>query len=101
MRVIVFFDLPVGTAAERKAYTRFHRSLVKGGFLMMQKSVYCKLALNPTSAQSIMNSVRDMKPPQGLIQMLTITEKQFARMEFVLGKYHTEIIDTEDRLVIL
>lgn len=41
MRVIVFFDLPVGTAAERKAYTRFHRSLVKGGFLMMQKSVYC------------------------------------------------------------
>lgn len=48
-----------------------------------------------------MNSVRDMKPPQGLIQMLTITEKQFARMEFVLGEYHTEIIDTEDRLVIL
>ena len=101
MRVIVFFDLPVGTAAERREYARFRRALVKDGFLMMQESVYSKLALNPTAANSIMEAVRSRKPAKGLIQMLVITEKQFSRMEYVLGEYHQQIIDDEERLVIL
>lgn len=101
MRVLVFFDLPVETKADRREYARFRRGLVKEGFLMMQESVYCKLALNPTMARSIMDSVRARRPPKGLVQMLLVTEKQFSRMEFVLGEYHTEIIDDEERLVIL
>ena len=101
MRVLVFFDLPVGTAAERKAYARFRKGLVKDGFLMLQESVYCKLALNPTAARSIMDAVRARGPDKGMIQMLVITEKQFSRMELVLGEVQTQIIDNEDRLVIL
>lgn len=101
MRVIVFFDLPVNTAAERKAYTRFRKALIKDGFLMMQESVYCKLALHPTAAKSILESVRAIRPEKGVIQMLLITEKQFSRMELVLGEYQTNIVDSEDRLVIL
>ncbi len=101
MRVIVFFDLPVGTSAERRAYSRFRQGLIKDGFLMMQESVYCKLALNPTAAKGIMDSVRERRPEKGLIQMLTVTEKQFSRMELVLGEYHSQIIDNEERLVIL
>ena len=101
MRVIVFFDLPVTTAAERREYTRFRKGLLKDGFLMLQESVYCKLALNPTAANSILESVRAKRPEKGLIQMLVITEKQFSRMELVLGEYHTQVIDNEDRLVIL
>ena len=38
MRVLVFFDLPVETKAERREYARFRRALVKDGFLMMQES---------------------------------------------------------------
>ena len=68
---------------------------------MMHESVYTKLALNATVANAIMERVRDNKPPQGLIQMLTVTERQFAKMELVLGEYRTEIIDDERRLVIL
>lgn len=101
MRVIVFFDLPVGTASERREYARFRKGLMKDGFLMMQESVYCKLALNPTAANAIMDAVRTRKPAEGLIQMLVVTEKQFSRMEFVLGEYRSEIIDNEERLVIL
>ena len=101
MRVIVFFDLPVGTAAERREYARFRKGLVKDGFLMMQESAYCKLALNPTAAKSIMDAVRARKPAEGLIQMLVVTEKQFSRMEFVLGEHRSQIIDGEERLVIL
>ncbi|NLC72559.1 MAG: CRISPR-associated endonuclease Cas2 [Ruminococcaceae bacterium] len=101
MRVIVFFDLPVGTASERKEANRFRRSLIKQGFLMMQESVYCKLALNAGSAGIIMDAVRENKPDSGLVQMLTITEKQFSKMEFVLGEFSSEIIDTDERLIII
>lgn len=101
MRVFVFFDLPTATAAERREYSRFRKSLIKEGFLMMQESVYVKLALNATTAQSVMQAVHKKKPSKGLVQMLMVTEKQFARMEFVLGEYHSEIIDNEERLVIL
>lgn len=101
MRVIVFFDLPIQTAAERREYTRFRRGLIKNGFLMMQESVYTKIALNMTSAASIMQTVREMKPSSGMVQMLTVTEKQYARMEYVLGDRQTEIVDSDERLVFL
>lgn len=40
MRIIVMFDLPVGTASERKDYQQFRKYLVKSGFIMMQESIY-------------------------------------------------------------
>ncbi|MDD3092982.1 MAG: CRISPR-associated endonuclease Cas2, partial [Clostridia bacterium] len=46
MRIIVFFDLPTVSYAERREYTRFRKFLIRSGFLMMQESVYCKLAHN-------------------------------------------------------
>lgn len=101
MRVIVFFDLPVQTPAQRQNYTRFRKHLTRSGFLMMQESVYCKLALNMSAAGAVMESVRQNKPPEGLVQMLVVTEKQFARMEFVVGESHSEIIDSDERTVFL
>ena len=52
MRIIVLFDLPVETAEDRSEYGKFRRSLIKSGFLMMQESIYCKLAVNSTMAQT-------------------------------------------------
>ena len=40
MRILVFFDLPVTTGEERRAYTKFRKFLIKDGFLMLQESVY-------------------------------------------------------------
>lgn len=57
MRVMVLFDLPVLSDSERREYTRFRKFLIKSGFLMMQESVYVKLALNQTAAQSICEQV--------------------------------------------
>ena len=53
MRVIVFFDLPTETPDDKREYRNFRKFLIKKGFLMMQESVYCKLALNATVAESI------------------------------------------------
>lgn len=101
MRVLVFFDLPTLTSAERREYRRFQKFLIKSGFIMLQESVYAKLALNQTASAAVMQAVRKNKPAGGLVQMLVITEKQFAKMEFITGEFHSEVLDTDERLVIL
>lgn len=101
MRVVVFFDLPTESADERRDYRRFRQMLLKNGFVMMQESVYSKIALNSTAAEVIKETVRKNKASKGLIQMLVVTEKQFESMEFVLGTAQSVIIESSDRLVIL
>ncbi len=99
MRMILFFDLPTETSQERREYTRFRKYLLKSGFMMMQESVYCKIALNQTVVNSLYDSLQKNKPGKGLIQVLTVTEKQFSKMEFVHGEYHGDIINTDERFV--
>ena len=101
MRVMVMFDLPVGTGSQRREYTRFRKFLLKNGFVMQQESVYSKLALNTSIAQRIEDNVRRNKPPEGLVQMLTITEKQYSRMELLVGEVQSEVIQSDERLIIL
>ena len=99
MRMILFFDLPTETSQERREYTRFRKYLLKSGFMMMQESVYCKIALNQTVVNSLYDSLQKNKPGKRLIQVLTVTEKQFSKMEFILGEYHGDIINTDERFV--
>ncbi len=101
MRVIVFFDLPMESSREKRKYSRFRKYLIKSGFLMIQKSVYTKLALNSTASNAIMDNVRKNKPEYGLVQMLCITEKQFSKIEFVVGDYSSTLINSTDRVVFL
>ncbi len=101
MRVIVMFDLPVGTSAERREYSVFRKYLIKNGFCMMQESIYCKMAVNSTMADTIVNNIRKNKPKYGLVQVLRITEKQFASMEFIVGQSKMDVLDTTERIVIL
>ena len=101
MRVIVFFDLPTESGEDRRQYRKFRKFLIKKGFLMMQESVYCKLALNTTVADSIVQAVKANKPSSGLVQLLVIIEKQFSRMEFVVGTSQNNILDSDERIVIL
>ena len=100
MRVIVFFDLPTVTMEERREYAKFRKYLVKSGFIMMQESVYSKLAQNATVADSIISNVKKNKPPEGLVQLISITEKQFQKMEYIIGSSNSVVLDTDERLVI-
>ena len=101
MRVLVMFDLPVTTAVGRKEYTRFRKFLIKSGFIMLQESIYCKLATNDSAADAIISSVRAHKPEDGLVQVLRVTEKQFARMEYIVGEAANGVLDSPERIVFL
>lgn len=101
MRIILFFDLPTESLENKREYRKFRKFLIKKGFLMLQESVYCKLALNQTVAKAVVNSVKSNKPKDGLVQLIVITEKQFSKMEYICGENKSNIIDSDSKLVIL
>lgn len=101
MRILVMFDLPVGTTSERREYTKFRKYLVKNGYLMLQESIYCKLAQNSTVADALVDNLRKNRPESGLVQVLKITEKQYEKMEFIVGEFSSDVLDTDERLVII
>ncbi len=101
MRMIVFFDLPTLTAQDRRQYRQFRKNLIKNGFMMLQESVYCRMVLNSTVEKSVAEAIRCAKPPEGTVQLLTVTEKQFSKMEFITGEKTGDVVDSDERLVIL
>ena len=101
MRVMVFFDLPVLTEKNRKDYWDFRKFLIKTGFLMLQESVYCKLVPNGAAADAVAENVKRNKPGAGCVQLLRVTEKQYAKMEYVVGNSKTNVLDSDERLVII
>lgn len=101
MRVLVLFDLPVKTYENMRAYRMFRSFLIKQGFMMLQESVYCKLVLNGSMAAVVTANIHKNAPDNGLVQILTVTEKQYAKMDLVIGTNNTNVLNTDERLVIL
>lgn len=101
MRILVLFDLPITTLENKRSYRAFRKYLLKNGFMMMQESVYCRIALNAVVAGAIINNVKLNLPTDGLVQLLTVTERQFSRMEVLLGEEHNNVLNSDERLVIL
>lgn len=101
MRMIVFFDLPTETLEDRRNYRKFRKALIKNGFIMMQESVYCKLLTTPSVEKSVKNLIQKNKPEKGIVQTLLVTEKQFSKMEFVVGEWQNDVINNNERLIVL
>lgn len=101
MRVIVFFDLPTLTTKDKREYRKFRRFLINEGFVMMQESIYSKIALNNTTAGLIKNKVRRNKVKNGLIQLMVVTEKQYSAIEYVAGEAPSKVVDDTNRMVVL
>ena len=101
MRIIVFFDLPSETSNDRREYRAFRNFLIKNGFVMMQESVYSKIVLNNTIGEAVIENVKKHKVSKGLIQLLTVTERQFEKMEFIVGERKNTVVDSDSRLIVL
>lgn len=101
MRLVVLFDLPTLTSNDRKEYRKFRKFLISNGFVMMQESVYMKLALNYSIMNRVKENIKKNKPLKGLVQVLVITEKQFSKMETLIGETQDIIVNTDERMLIL
>lgn len=102
MRLLVFFDLPVETAKQRREYRLFRKFLIKEGYLMLQESVYAKLVANDGNADGAVHRLRKHRPPAGLVQVLKVTEKQFSTMVYITGNREAySELDTMEEFVVL
>ena len=101
VRTIVFFDLPNIYVKDKKNYSKFRKYLLSEGFIMMQESVYSKIVMNTQQSTLLLKRLRKNAPKKGIIQVLTITERQYSQIEYIIGESNSKIINTEDRLVIL
>ncbi len=86
MRIIVFFDLPVVKKKERKIYAQFRRFLLNDGYDMIQYSVYSRLCNGSDMTNKHLKRLNQSLPEKGSIRCLTITEKQYEDMKFLVGK---------------
>lgn len=85
MRLLVFFDLPMVTKAEKRAYVQFRRFLLNDGYDMIQWSVYGRIVNGRDAEAKHLTRLADSLPPQGSVRCMTVTEKQYAGMRLLVG----------------
>jgi CRISPR-associated protein Cas2 len=85
MRLFVFFDLPTNTRLERKQATKFRSALLKNGFSMLQYSVYVRVCKGQEIINKYIDKINYNLPKKGHIRVLQITDKQYGRMQILIG----------------
>lgn len=86
MWVLVFFDLPTETKKDRKNYTDFRKRIMSDGFQMFQFSMYVRHCSSQENMQVHLQRVKSILPPKGHIGIMSVTDKQFGKMEIYRGK---------------
>lgn len=86
MRILVFFDLPVVTASEKKSAAKFRNFLLKDGYHMVQWSVYSRICNGTDSIAMHKSRLQQNLPEKGSVRMLTLTEKQYESIVVLLGE---------------
>lgn len=85
MWVILFFDLPVESASERKIYAEFKKMLRKKAFHALQKSVYLRWTDTTASAHFCISEIKKNCPPYGELAILCLTENNIKSSLFFHG----------------
>lgn len=86
MWLMVMFDLPVLTKAERKAATGFRNFLLDEGFEMTQFSVYMRHVVGKEQAEAVTKRVEKSAPRTGKIRVIFLTDKQYENTRILDGR---------------
>lgn len=86
MRILLMFDLPTGNKYERKTYSDFKKFLLKDGYHMEQFSVYSRISLSRSDANTHLQRLRNHIPPVGSVIAFILTEKRFANKIILTSK---------------
>jgi CRISPR-associated protein Cas2 len=96
--ILVFYDLPTETKAERKVAARFRKDILRDGFGMFQFSIYLRHCSSRENADVHIKRVKKILPEKGHIGILTVTDKQFGMIELFYGKSEKALPDTPQQL---
>lgn len=81
MWLVVMFDLPTTTKADKRRYRHFRDLLLDEGFAMLQYSIYARHLATRERAAAKTARIAANIPFRGEIRVLKVTEAQFSRME--------------------
>lgn len=78
MWCVVMFDLPVGSAEERRAANGFRHLLIDLGFWRVQYSVYALYTPRAGGSRRAVAAIRSGLPGGGEVRIMHITDHQWA-----------------------
>jgi CRISPR-associated protein Cas2 len=100
MWLFAMFDLPVDEPALRREYTQFRKALLKEGFSMFQYSVYVHYAASEEAEEVYRRRVHMALPSHGQVRLVSVTDRQFEKMEVYVGKKRKPAEDPPHQLVL-
>jgi len=100
MWLLAMFDLPVDKPEFRREYTQFRRALLKEGFSMLQFSVYAHYARSEESEETYRRKVAASLPSHGQVRLISITDRQFEKMEVYVGQKRAKVEDPPHQLML-
>lgn len=100
MWLFAMFDLPVVNAEARRRYTRFRTSLLKEGFSMLQFSVYARYCASEEKNDLLRQRLRRQLPSDGEVRLLSVTDRQFGKMDVFVGKKQCETEKKPEQLML-
>ncbi len=98
MWVIVMYDLPTDTKADRKWAAKFRKDILADGFQMFQFSMYLRHCASRENADVHIKRVKKILPDKGHIGIMCITDKQFGMMEIFRGTQKETLPGTSQQL---
>ncbi|MBC6403863.1 MAG: CRISPR-associated endonuclease Cas2 [Hyphomonadaceae bacterium] len=99
MWVMVLFDLPTSTQTERRAYTQFRNFLLDQSFTMAQYSVYIRHTTGRAQIRPIIRKVEAAMPPEGKVDILQFTDRQYADIVSLRGKRRRDSRENPDQFL--
>ncbi len=86
MWVLVFFDLPTETKRDRKTASEFRKNIMHDGFTMFKFSIYVRHCASKENAEVHEHRIKSFLPKYGKVEIITITDKQFAAIQLYYGQ---------------
>lgn len=80
MWLLVMFDLPVGSRAERRSATKFRNWLLDQGYEMSQFSIYVRFCVGKEQADRRVRDISRNIPGKGHVNVLSVTDRQLQVM---------------------
>lgn len=77
--LLVLFDLPTDTKAQRREAARFRNALLDEGYLMLQYSVYARCAVSIETKKAHLVRLKKIAPDTGNVQCIFITDVQWGK----------------------
>jgi len=85
--LFVMYDLPYDTNAAKNAAAKFLKRLKKEGYTkLIDRGKFMIRHCGPGIAKKQIDLIKTIVPPDGLVRILQVTDKQFGRMENTWGK---------------